>query len=116
MFLSNAYALMPQSDRMGCRLSGPAIAHTAGADVLSEATPFGAVQVPADGQPIILMADRQTTGGYTQIATVISVDLPHVAQLVPGDSVSFQAVSVEQAQELAVQQERLLRLWELMMG
>ena len=83
------YSVTPQSNRMGFRLQGPALAHAQGADILSEATPMGALQVPASGQPILLMADRQTTGGYPMIATVISADLATVGQLAPGDWIEF---------------------------
>jgi antagonist of KipI len=74
---------------MGYRLEGPALEHGGKADILSDATPFGSLQVPASGQPILLMADRQTTGGYPRIATVITADLPLAGQLAPGDWVEF---------------------------
>jgi len=74
---------------MGYRLDGPALSHGPGADILSDATPIGSVQVPKSGQPILLMADRQTTGGYPKIATVIAADLPLAGQLAPGDWVTF---------------------------
>ena len=83
-FLSSTYTLSPLSDRMGCRLDGPPVEHTAGADILSQGVVMGALQVPGSGQPLALMADRQTAGGYTVIAVVISADLPLLAQLVPG--------------------------------
>ena len=83
-FLSSAYTLSPLSDRMGYRLGGPPVEHTAGADILSEGVVMGSLQVPGSGQLLALMADRQTAGGYTKIATVISADLPLLAQLVPG--------------------------------
>jgi antagonist of KipI len=83
-FLSSAYTLNPLSDRMGYRLGGPPVEHTAGADILSEGVVMGSLQVPGSGELLALMADRQTTGGYTKIATVISADLPLLAQLVPG--------------------------------
>ncbi len=78
------------------------------ADILSDALTFGSIQVPADGQPIVLMADHQTTGGYAKIATVISADLSALAQVAPGGKVQFQAVDVEQAQSLARQRESFL--------
>ena len=93
---------------MGYRLRGAALALAASADILSDALVAGAVQVTPDGQPTVLMADRQTIGGYAKIATVISADLPRVAQLRPGQKVSFRAISVEQAQDLAFEQERML--------
>ncbi len=107
-FFNNVHLVSPQADRMGYRLQSKAIAHKNGADIWSDAIPFGGVQVPVNGQPIILMADRQTTGGYTRIATVISVDLPKVAQLVPGGKICFREVDVEEAQKLYREREQFL--------
>ena len=87
----------PQSNRMGYRLDGPALSHVRGADVLSEAMPIGAIQVPSSGQPIVLMADRQTTGGYATIGNVITADLPVAGQLAPGDWIEFAACTHEDA-------------------
>jgi antagonist of KipI len=87
--LSGRFIVTPHSNRMGYRLEGPRIEHAAGADILSDATPIGSLQVPASGQPILLMADRQTTGGYPKIATVITADLPLGGQLAPGDWIEF---------------------------
>jgi biotin-dependent carboxylase-like uncharacterized protein len=89
LFLRGRFVLTTSSNRMGYRLEGPALSHGPGADILSEATPIGSVQVPTSGQPILLMADRQTTGGYPKIATVIAADLPFAGQLAPGDWVTF---------------------------
>jgi biotin-dependent carboxylase-like uncharacterized protein len=98
-FLSGEYRVGATSDRMGYRLSGPEIAHEGATGIISDGVPLGAVQVPADGQPIVMMADRQTTGGYPKIATAISADVPLLAQCMPGQStVRFQTVSVEEAQ------------------
>ena len=94
---------------MGYRLEGAPIEHSAGPDVISDGTPLGTIQVPGDGQPIILLADRGTTGGYTKIATVISPDLSKVAQAMPGHTISFRAVTVEEAQAAYREQEELLR-------
>ena len=77
------------SDRMGIRLSGDRIESISGTDILSDGTVFGSVQVTRAGQPIVLMADRQTTGGYAKIATVLSCDLWKLAQMRPGDTVTF---------------------------
>lgn len=107
-FLTKSYTVTPRSDRMGYCLEGPVLVHQRGADIVSDAVPFGGIQVPAAGKPIILMADRQTTGGYTKLATVISADLPKVAQLFPGDSVGFRAVSVEDAQLIARREEAII--------
>jgi antagonist of KipI len=87
------FVVTPNSNRMGYRLDGPALAHAGSADILSDATPLGSLQVPASGQPILLMADRQTTGGYPKIATVISADVPLAGQLAPGDWIEFVACS-----------------------
>jgi antagonist of KipI len=97
MLCDERFRLSPESNRMGYRLSGPLLAHTRGADILSEATPAGAIQVPSSGQPILLMADRQTTGGYTIIGAVITADLPLAAQLAPGDEIRFAACTREEA-------------------
>jgi KipI family sensor histidine kinase inhibitor len=102
--LGNAYAVGPASDRMGYRLQGPPLARREPADILSQGLPLGGVQVPGDGQPIILLADHQTTGGYPLIATVIRADLPLLAQLAPGDRVRFRAVVVDEAQAAYRQQ------------
>jgi len=99
-FLSSEYEITPQADRMGYRLKGPKIAHKAGPDILTDATPPGSIQVPGDGMPIILLADGQTTGGYSKIATVISVDQDLLAQARPGDKVRFQRVTITEAHRL----------------
>ena len=104
-FFSGVYTVSQQSDRVGHRLEGPLIAHARGADIVSDGIPFGAVQITGDGQPVILMADRGTTGGYTKIATVIAVDIPNLAQTLPGSAVTFHAVSVEEAHRLLREQE-----------
>ena len=106
--LSAPYTVSINSDRMGYRLEGEAIEHVDGADVISDGTPLGTIQVPGDGQPIILLADRGTTGGYTKIATIISPDLSKIAQAMPGHTISFKAVTVEEAQAAYRAQERLL--------
>jgi len=105
------YTVSPQSDRQGYRLDGPAIPRLGG-DILSEAMPMGGLQVPPDGNPILLMADRQTTGGYPLLAVVISADRPRAAQLAPGDTVRFVAVTLEEAQAAAIARERWLRIVE----
>jgi biotin-dependent carboxylase-like uncharacterized protein len=102
-FLGGTYEVLPQSDRMGARLSGPHIAHARGHDIISDGIAPGAVQVPGDGQPIVLLVDRQSTGGYTKIATVCSFDIPRVGQAKPGQRVRFSAVDVTEAQRLSRQ-------------
>ena len=111
-FFSSTYTVSPQSDRQGYRLTGPAVARADAADLLSEAMPWGGIQVPPDGLPILLMADRQTTGGYPLIGVVLSADLPRAGQLAPGDGIRFEAVTLAEAHELAVEQERWLRVVE----
>ena len=96
-FLGSPYSVSQRSDRMGYRLDGEKIEHKKGADILSNATSFGPIQVPNDGQPIVLMADAQTTGGYTKIATVIKADLYKLAQLGSGGVIRFKSVSVNEA-------------------
>jgi biotin-dependent carboxylase-like uncharacterized protein len=107
-FLVSTYQVTPQTDRMGCRLEGPTIAHRGAADILSDWIPPGAVQVPGNGKPIVLLADRQTTGGYTKIATVIGPDLVRLAQCRPGDGIRFEAVSPEAAGRIVRQFEAAL--------
>ncbi len=102
------YLVTVHSNRMGYRLEGPSLRHLADADILSDATPIGSLQVPASGQPILLMADRQTTGGYPKIATVITADLPLAGQLAPGDWIEFQACTRDEAVQALRRQETAL--------
>jgi antagonist of KipI len=88
-FFESRYVITPMSNRMGYRLEGPRLEHAGRADILSDATPIGSLQVPASGHPILLMADRQTTGGYPKIGVVIGADLPLAGQLAPGDWIEF---------------------------
>ncbi|MGC4082417.1 MAG: 5-oxoprolinase/urea amidolyase family protein [Vicinamibacterales bacterium] len=88
--VSAPYHVDVHSDRMGFRLTGPALRHRGSPDILSEPSPLGSLQVPASEQPLLLMADRPTTGGYTKLATVITADIGVVAQLCPGDRLQFQ--------------------------
>lgn len=108
-FLSATYTVTKEADRMGIRLDGDSIEHTRGADIASEGVVTGSIQVPGNGKPIILMADRQTTGGYTKIATVISADLPRVGRMKPGDTLSFAAVEVAEAEAIRRAQEQQVR-------
>ncbi len=105
-FLEGGYQLTPASDRMGVRLSGPAIAYAGDAGIPSDGVVMGCVQVPPDGQPIVMLADHQTTGGYAKIATVIRADLPLLAQCLPGDGVRFRAVTLAAAREALLEQEK----------
>ena len=115
--LGGTYEMLPQSDRMGARLRGARIGHTRGHDIISDGIPLGGIQVPGDGQPIILLVDRQSTGGYTKVATVCSFDVARVGQVKPGQRLTFRAVDVAEAHRLlredvaslarAVREERL---------
>jgi antagonist of KipI len=109
-FLNSAYTVTDQFDRMGYRLSGKPVKHeTMKAGIISAGISPGTIQVPGNGQPIILMADRQTTGGYTRIADIISADLTIAAQMKPGDEVHFREVSPEKALQLLASMQRLLK-------
>ncbi|MCL0101125.1 biotin-dependent carboxyltransferase family protein [Peptococcaceae bacterium] len=113
-FLSSVYTVALSSSRMGYRLEGAKVEHKSPyREPTSEATAPGSIQVPPDGQPIILLADRQTIGGYAKIATVISVDLPAVAQLLPKSTISFKPVSLKEAQKLYIKQHRFFKKLEI---
>ena len=94
-FFGTPYLVSENSDRMGYRLAGEKVESINGTDIISDGIVFGSVQITAEGLPIILMADRQTTGGYAKIATVISADLPLLAQARPGNTVRFKKISIE---------------------
>ena len=112
-FLHVEYRVTPQIDRMGMRLEGPALAHRTpeSADIVSDGVAPGSIQVPGNGQPIILLADCQTVGGYPKIATVISADLPRLAQLKPGQTIRFCAVDATEAKAALVEREALWQAW-----
>jgi antagonist of KipI len=103
----HAYAVTEESNRMGLRLRGPAIPSPAG-NMLTEGAPLGAVQVPPDGQPIILFVEHQTTGGYPKPANVISADYWRLGQLRPRDEVRFELVDIETALDLLRREEQWL--------
>lgn len=105
---ASRYLVSVHSDRMGYRLSGPALVPTTGPELLSAPVEVGAIQVPPSGEPIILMADHQTTGGYLRIGTVITADLPRVAQLAPSDWVQFRVCDRGEAMGALIDQERSL--------
>ncbi len=109
-FLRSSYRIKSQSDRMAYRLEGPEITHRGKADIISEPLMPGAIQVPNDGRPIILMVDSQTTGGYAKIANVIRADISVLAQKAPGESLRFEAVDLDRAYEALEKREQLL-LW-----
>jgi len=99
-FLGEAYTVTSQSDRQGYRLQGTPIEHVSGADIISDAILPGAIQVPGNGQPIIMMMDAQTTGGYTKIAGVIGPDIDVLAQTLPGQKIRFRQVSIQEAHRI----------------
>jgi len=104
------YKVLPQSDRMGLRLGGPKLVAKGGKELLSSGVVPGTVQVPPDGQPIVLGADAQTIGGYPRAAQVVAVDLPVVGQLRPGDTLKFRPITLAEAQWLLLQREQHLAL------
>ena len=104
-FLASTYTISPQSDRMGYRLEGPALAHAKGYNIVSDGIVTGSVQVPGSGQPIVLMLDNQTTGGYPKIATVISADIPVLGRRKPGRAIRFAAIDVREGARLRREQE-----------
>lgn len=109
LFTSEGFEVTPRSDRMGYRLGGVRLRSAGVADMASAGVVTGAVQLPPGGDPIVLMAERQTTGGYPIVAVVASADLPLVAQLRPGDPIRFAAISIEQAQLALRRREGELR-------
>ena len=99
-FLNSEYTVTSDFDRMGCRLDGPFIAPKETSDIISDGIAYGAVQVPSHGKPIVLLSDRQTTGGYAKIATVITADIPKLVQRKTDHRIRFEAVSVQEAQHI----------------
>ncbi|MCJ8206440.1 biotin-dependent carboxyltransferase family protein [Pseudomonas sp. RGM2987] len=111
-FVNHEYTLSGDSDRMGYRLDGTPLTLSSPKELLSESVAFGTVQVPPSGKPLILMADRQTTGGYPRIAQVASVDLPRLAQLLPGDKLRFSLIDLSAAEALLLTRARTLKAME----
>ena len=107
-FVTEPYTITMQADRMGYRLEGVKLTFREKRDLISEPVTFGAIQVPADGNPIILMADRQTTGGYAKIGQVALVDLPRLAQMRPGDKICFAWTTLTEAEKSYAKQETYL--------
>mgnify|MGYP000889477580 FL=1 len=107
-FLSSRYTIGADFDRQGYRLEGPKIRHVTDGNIISDGIVFGSVQVPTSGDPIVMMAEHQTVGGYAKIATVITVDLPVLGQCKAGDAVRFVRTSVEEAERLAEASRREL--------
>ncbi|WP_028393874.1 5-oxoprolinase subunit C family protein [Bacillus cihuensis] len=108
-FFREEFMVSSQSDRMGYRLNGCHLALSTDKEMVSEAVSFGTIQVPAEGNPIVLMADRQTTGGYPKIAQISSVDLPVIAQAKPGDKLQFRLISVEESQLKYLKREEQIK-------
>jgi antagonist of KipI len=108
-FYESEFYLTNEVDRMGYRLEGPGLAPEKEAGILSDATTMGTIQVPAGGQPMLLLADRQTAGGYARIGTVIQEDMPRVAQYGPHEKIQFSAVKMEEAQQLIIKREQAFR-------
>jgi biotin-dependent carboxylase-like uncharacterized protein len=109
--LSATYTVSARADRMGYRLDGPVLTHAKGSNIVSDGIAVGSIQVPGSGQPIVLLADAQTTGGYPKIATIISADVPLVGRRRPGDPIRFEAVTQAQAEAIRREQARNLRQW-----
>lgn len=114
-WFNQPFEATPQSDRMGCRLIGPALQLKRPLEMLSEAVAPGTVQVPPDGNPILLLADRQTAGGYPRIAQIAAVDLPVAAQLRPGQRISFCEITVQEAEILYRRREEQIRIMKRFM-
>ena len=108
-FFNCPFQVTSQSDRMGYRLSGPVLTLSESLEMVSEAVALGTVQVPPDGNPIILLADRQTAGGYPKIAQVAAVDIALIAQTRPGDKIDFQEISLEVVEQLYLEREAYLQ-------
>ncbi|OES45133.1 biotin-dependent carboxyltransferase family protein [Domibacillus iocasae] len=108
-FFEQEFQITPQSDRMGYRLSGPSLQLKQSFELLSEAVANGTIQVPSDGNPIVLLADRQTTGGYPRIGQIAAADLPIIAQMKPGDRVRFKEISLHEAEQLYMEREKEIK-------
>ena len=109
VMLTSEYTVSADTDRMGCRLDGPEIEHVSGPDIVSDGSALGSVQVPGTGTPIVLLSDRGTTGGYSKIATVIGPDIGLLAQAMPGARIRFVSVSVQEAHDILLEQEQMIR-------
>ena len=105
-FYESSYEITAHSDRMGYRLTGPKVEAVGGYDILSDGIVNGSIQISGTGEPIVMMADRQTTGGYAKIAAIINVDIPLFAQLRPGQKVRFERCTVQEAQDLIRESDR----------
>lgn len=109
-FFSSNFLVTNQSDRMGYRLTGTTLELKSAKEHITDPIPLGSIQVPSNGEPIILLADRQTTGGYPKIATIISVDISKVAQAKPGDIIHFTPIEIEESHKLLREENRVIEL------
>jgi len=107
--LSSEFIITPQSNRIGYRLSGPKIKHDKKSDIISEGGALGSIQIPGEGQPIILLQDRGTTGGYPKIATIATVDIPKISQANPGQVIKFKEINIEESIALLRSSNQMLR-------
>lgn len=113
VFFGSEYTVSGNYDRMGCRLIGEKIESVDGMDIISDGIAFGSIQISSDGQPIVMLADRQTTGGYAKIGAVAAVDIPEFVQHKPGDKIRFEEISVKQAQKEYIRREKyILKLFK----
>jgi len=110
-FLESAYHVTPESNRMGYRLEGPEIEHAKGPIIVSESTPLGAIQVPGQGKPLVLLHERGTTGGYTKIACIITADIDVIAQAPFGQALRFKTVRVSEAHDAEAKRRQALEAW-----
>ena len=108
LFSKQQYTVTSDLDRMGIRLWGIALRGKEKLEIISDAITFGSIQITNSGMPIILMADHQTTGGYAKIATVISADLPKLAQVKPNDKISFEIIDIDTAEKAAIKQKKFI--------
>lgn len=108
LFSKQQYTVTSDLDRMGIRLWGIALRGKEKLEIISDAITFGSIQITNSGMPIILMADHQTTGGYAKIATVISADLPKLAQVKPNDKINFEIIDIDTAEKIAIKQKKFI--------
>ena len=108
LFSNQQYTVTSDLDRMGIRLWGIALRGKEKLEIISDAITFGSIQITNSGMPIILMADHQTTGGYAKIATVISADLPNLAQVKPNDKINFEIIDIDTAEKIAIKQKKYI--------
>lgn len=106
-FLNTPYKVSKEFDRMGCRLNGKKIELVNDGNIITDGIAFGSIQVPDSGQPIIMLSDRQTTGGYGKIASIINVDMPAIAQSIAGDTIRFKEIDITEAQDFFISQKHL---------